>query len=223
MGNGATWDDHGVLTVAWVLFALAALTNWWGVATGRRPVVLVAKPAALIALIGVALAGGATDTAPGRWLLVGLVLSLAGDVFLLSTTETAFLGGLSSFLLGHLAYVVVFVTVGLAEPAWGLIGFMALIAVLITTRHVIPAAHREGGAFLAGAVGAYMLVIGAMVVTGWMTGEWLIGLGAVTFMVSDAILAVAKFVRRRRHADLAVMASYHLGQALLVAGVLAAV
>jgi uncharacterized membrane protein YhhN len=65
-----------------------------------------------------------------------------------------------------------------------------------------------------------MVVIGAMVVTAWMTGEWLIGLGAVTFMVSDSVLAVAKFVRRRRHADLAVMVTYHLGQALIVAGVL---
>ncbi|MCA1783164.1 MAG: lysoplasmalogenase [Dermatophilaceae bacterium] len=211
-----------MLTVVWFVFAVAAVTNWWGVASGRRPVVLVAKPAALIALVGVALAGGAAGTTPGRWLLAGLVLCLAGDVFLLSATETAFLGGLSSFLLGHLAYVVVFVTVGLSEPAWGLIGLMALIAVLIATRHVIPAAHREGGAFLAGAVAAYMLVIGAMVITAWMTGQWLIGLGAVTFMVSDAILAIAKFVRRRRHADLAVMVTYHLGQALLAAGVLAA-
>jgi uncharacterized membrane protein YhhN len=211
-----------VLTVAWVVFAVAAMTNWWGVATARRPVVLIAKPAALIALIGVAIAGGSTETTPGRWLLLSLALCLAGDVFLLSTTERAFIGGLSSFLLGHLGYVVVFVTLGLSEPAWGLIGAMALIAVLIATRHVIPAAGREGGAFLAGAVSAYMVVIGAMVVTAWMTGEWLIGLGAVTFMVSDSVLAVAKFVRRRRHADLAVMVTYHLGQALIVAGVLGA-
>ena len=211
-----------MLTVAWSAFALAALVNWWAVATGRRGVVLVAKPAALLALIGVALVGGAADTAPGRWLLAALALCLAGDVFLLGDSERAFMGGLSSFLLGHLAYVGVFAGLGLAEPAWGLIGLMALIAVLIATRQVIPAAHREGGAVLAGAVTAYMLVIGAMVITAWMTGQWLIGLGATTFMVSDTILAVAKFVRRPAQADLAVMVTYHLGQALIVVGVLAA-
>ena len=210
-----------MLTLAWSAFAVAAIANWWAVAARRRALVLVAKPAALLALIAVALVGGAATTTPGPWLLVALVLCLAGDVFLLGDSEKAFLGGLSSFLLGHLAYVVVFVELGFAEPAWGLIGLMALIAVLIATRRVIPAAHREGGVVLAGAVTAYMLVIGAMVITAWMTGEWLIGLGATTFMVSDTVLAVARFVRRAAQADLAVMVTYHLGQALLVAGVLA--
>ena len=210
-----------MLAVAWSAFALAALVNWWAVATRRRSLVVVAKPAALLALIAVALLGGAADTTPGRWVLVALVLCLAGDVFLLGDSQRAFLGGLTSFLLGHLAYVVVFAGLGLAEPAWGLIGLMALIAVVIATRQVIPAAHREGGAVLAGAVTAYMLVIGAMVVAAWMTGEWLIGVGATTFMVSDAVLAIARFVRRAAWADLVVMVTYHLGQALIVAGVLA--
>jgi len=211
-----------MLTVAWGVFVIAALANWWAVAAGNRSIVRVSKPTALVALIGVAVAGGAAHSTAGRWLIVALALCLAGDVFLLGATERAFLGGLTSFLLGHLGYVVVFVSLGLAEPAWGLIGLMALVAVLIATRHVIPAAHREGGALLAGAVAAYMLVIGAMVVTAWMTGDWLIGLGALTFMVSDSILAVAKFVRRPRQAELAVMATYHVGQALIIAGVLGA-
>lgn len=67
-----------------------------------------------------------------------------------------------------------------------------------------------------------MLVIGVMVITAWMTGEWLIGVGAVTFAVSDSILSVNRFVARMRHGDVAVMVTYHLGQALIVAGVLAA-
>ena len=211
-----------MLILAWTAVVVAAVANWWGVATGVRRAVVVAKPLTLVALVGVAAAAGAGGSTPGRWLLVGLVLCLAGDVVLLGDTEAAFLGGLSAFLLGHLAYVVSFVTLGLAQAAWGLIGLMALIAVLLTTRRVIPAAHREGGPVLAGAVTAYMLVIGAMVTTAWMTGEWLIGVGAVTFMVSDAILANARFVRRERHADLAVMVTYHLGQVLIVVGILSA-
>jgi uncharacterized membrane protein YhhN len=222
MKPGHGWDDRGVLILAWSAVAVAAVVNWWGVATGTRSAVLVAKPLTLIALIAVAALAGAGDAAPGRWLLVGLVLCLAGDVFLLGTGETSFLGGLTAFLLGHLAYIAAFVTLGLDEPAWGLIGLMALIAVLLATRRVIPAAHREGGAVLAGAVTAYMLVIGAMVITAWMTGEWVIGVGAMTFMVSDAILAVARFVERARSADLAVMVTYHLGQVLIVVGVLTA-
>ncbi|WP_193315094.1 lysoplasmalogenase [Nostocoides sp. F2B08] len=211
-----------MLILAWSAVVVAAVVNWWGVATGTRSAVVGAKPLTLVALIGVAGLAGAGESISGRWLLVGLVLCLAGDVFLLGDGESAFLAGLSAFLLGHLAYVVSFVALGLAEPAWGLIGLMALIAVLLATRRVIPAAYREGGAVLAGAVAAYMVVIGAMVVTAWMTGEWLIGLGAMTFMVSDAILAVARFVRSARHADLAVMVTYHVGQVLIVIGVLSA-
>lgn len=204
------------------VFALAALANWWAVVAGHRQVMVVAKPLTLAALIAVALVGGATDHPAGRWLLVGLVLCLAGDVFLLSDSEPAFLGGLTSFLLGHLAYVVAFLSLGLGEPAWGLIGMMTLIAAAPWIVRVVPAAHRDGGGGLAGAVVAYTLVIGMMVVVTWMTGEWLIGVGATTFMVSDTVLAVNKFVRRHRLGDLAVMVTYHLGQLLIVIGVLGA-
>ncbi|MGA8044676.1 MAG: lysoplasmalogenase [Dermatophilaceae bacterium] len=211
-----------MLILAWCVVVAAAVVDWWGVATGTRRAVVIAKPLTLIALIGVAVAAGAGGSSAGRLLLVGLVLCLAGDVFLLGDGESAFLAGLSAFLLGHLAYVAAFVTLGLDQPAWGLIGLMALIAVVLATGRVIPAAHREGGAVLAGAVTAYMIVIGAMVVTAWMTGEWVVGLGAVTFMVSDAVLALARFVRRGRHSDVAVMVTYHLGQVLIVIGFLTA-
>ncbi|NLJ53523.1 MAG: lysoplasmalogenase [Intrasporangiaceae bacterium] len=208
--------------VVGTLFALAALANWWAVVVRNYRVMVVAKPLTLIALIGIALIGGAGDETAGRWLLLGLVLCLAGDVFLLGDGEKAFLAGLSSFLLGHIAYVATFVVLGLAEPAWGLIGVMTLIAAAPWIVRVVPAAHRDGGVGLAGAVTAYTLVIGAMVVLAWMTGHWLIGLGATTFMVSDTVLAVNRFVERRRLGDLAVMVTYHLGQLLIVLGVLSA-
>lgn len=204
------------------LFILAALVNWWAVQAPHRRAIVVAKPLALAALIAVALTGDAAMHPAGRWLLVGLVLSLAGDIFLLFDTDTAFLGGLGAFLLGHLAYGAAFITLGLQEPAWGLIGVTAMIAAALAIRTVIPAAHREGGAGLTAAVIAYALVIGVMVVTAWMTGEWLVGVGATTFMVSDSVLALNKFVRRRPYGDLAVMVTYHLGQVGIVLGVLSA-
>ena len=80
----------------------------------------------------------------------------------------------------------------------------------------------EGGPALAGAVAAYMAVIGAMVVTAWATGHPLAALGATVFMVSDAVLALDRFVRARRFGSLVVMVTYHLGQVLIVLGVLSA-
>ena len=99
---------------------------------------------------------------------------------------------------------------------------LALAAAVVIIRRVPPAAYREGGTVLAAAVVAYILVIGAMVLTAWLTGQWLIGLGATTFMVSDSILSLNRFVAHRRHSNLAVMVTYHLGQLLIVLGVLTA-
>jgi uncharacterized membrane protein YhhN len=65
-----------------------------------------------------------------------------------------------------------------------------------------------------------MLVIGAMVVTAFGTGRPLVAAGALVFMVSDAVLALDRFVRPRSWAPLAVMVTYHLGQGLIVAGAL---
>ena len=44
--------------------------------------------------------------------------------------------------------------------------------------------------------------------------------GATVFVASDAILSVNRFVRPVPHARLVLMVTYHVGQALIVAGVL---
>ena len=78
-------------TLAWTFAALAALlglADWWAVWTGRRAVRWVTKPGALAALIGVAVALEPFDDGVRRWMVIGLVLSLAGDVFLLGSGAT---------------------------------------------------------------------------------------------------------------------------------------
>ena len=61
-----------------------------------------------------------------------------------------------------------------------------------------------------------------MVIVAFDTGEPLIAVGATVFAASDSILAVDRFVRPFPWAPVAVMVTYHVGQALIVAGVLAA-
>jgi uncharacterized membrane protein YhhN len=65
-------------------------------------------------------------------------------------------------------------------------------------------------------------VIGAMLIIAFDTGEPLIAVGASVFAASDSVLAVNRFVSPRPWAPVAVMVTYHVGQALIVAGVLAA-
>ena len=207
----------------WVPTIVLALLDWVAVARADRRTELWAKPAALAALIVTAGGLGAADSTPGRWLLVALAFGLLGDVMLLSDTTARFQAGLAAFLVGHLAYLVCFVALGADHAAWAVPGVVLTTAALALARGVLPATHRSDGLALSVPVGIYMAVIAAMSVLAWLTGEWLIALGATVFVASDTILAVNRFVRPLPRARVAIMVTYHVGQALIVLGVLAAV
>ena len=210
------------MELIWALPAVLALVDWYAVARADRRTETWAKPAVLAALIVTALDLGATDTTPGLWLLVALALGLVGDVFLLGDSDTRFRLGLAAFLVGHLGYVVCFATLGLDPAEWAWVAWVVLLVCLLVTRQVAPATYMRGGAALAVPVALYTVVIGAMLILAFDTGEPLIAVGATVFAASDSILAVDRFVQPRPWAHVVVMVTYHLGQALIVAGVLAA-
>lgn len=206
----------------WVLPAGLALLDWYAVARDDRRTEAWAKPLVLSALVVAALVLGAASTAAGLWLLVALVFGLAGDVALLSDSLPRFRIGVWAFLVGHLAYVACFAWLGLTAPGWSWVGLVVLAVALFATRGVVPATHRLAGRALSVPVAVYSLVIGAMLVCAWFTGIPLVALGATVFVASDATLSIDRFVRPVSHARLILMVTYHLGQALIVAGVLAA-
>lgn len=212
----------GAVQVIWVLPAALALVDWYAVARADRRTETWAKPAVLVSLILTAVVLGAPDSAAGIWLLVALAFGLAGDVFLLGDSETRFRLGLAAFLVGHLAFVASFIALGLDPQGWNYLSFLVLGACLFATRQVAASTYLRGGLALAGPVGVYTVVIGAMVIYAFSTGEPLIAVGAAVFAASDSILAVDRFVSPRPWAHVVVMVTYHVGQALIVAGVLAA-
>ncbi|MGQ0803858.1 MAG: lysoplasmalogenase [Actinomycetota bacterium] len=211
-------------TAAWVLLVAAgalAVGDWVAVGRGARRLEYVCKPGALALLVGVALA---LAPAPAHgdvraWFVAALVLSLAGDVFLM-LPEDRFVPGLASFLLGHVAYVVGLNLHGgsagaLALAAIPVVVVAAVLAVRIL-RAVLASGHRE----LIGPLVAYMLVISAMVTSALASGNGLAAVGATLFFASDALIAETRFVRPHRGARVAIMVTYHLGQAGLVLSLL---
>ncbi|WP_195210331.1 lysoplasmalogenase [Actinomarinicola tropica] len=206
-------------SLAWALAALAAasaLTDWWAVAAERPSVRHVAKPATLVALVGVALAVDPAQADVRAWMVAGLILSLVGDVVLM-LPERWFVGGLVAFLLGHVAYVVG-LQLAPTDLAWTLIGISVVGAAAGTigreiVRRVAAGRHRA----LTGPVIAYLVVISAMVVSAFGTTSLVAAVGALLFYASDATLAWNRFVEPLRYGPLAVMVTYHLGQAGLVA------
>lgn len=205
----------------WTLVAGLAVLDWYAVWRGARRIEWVAKPLTMVALAAAAWSMGAPETASGRWLLAALLLGLIGDVALLSDSEPRFMAGLAAFLFGHLAYVAAFLPIGPQSLAAALPGAaLVLLLVAVVGHRVLAASRREGGVGLAAAVTAYILVIGAMVVVAWGTARPLIAAGATVFMVSDAVLAHTRFVRPWGTARIVVITTYHLGQVLIVLGVL---
>ena len=206
-------------TTSWALLAVTfafAFTDWWATWAERPQIRHIAKPATLVFLIGVAVTLDPVDPTIRTWMVIGLVLSLAGDVFLM-LDEKWFVAGLASFLLGHIAYIV---GLQLAPRSWGwtLVG-LALVsaAIAVVGRRVVQGVAASGHREMVGPVIAYLVVISAMVVSAFgTTAPWAI-VGASLFYVSDATLAWNRFIDQRRFGPLAVMVTYHLAQVGLVA------
>jgi len=211
-------DTAAVNTLSWVLLAgagVAAVANWWSRLVGSRRVEYVSKPATMLALVGVALALDPLHADQRAWFVAGLVLSLAGDVFLMLPADR-FVAGLGSFLLAHVAYVVgLNLHPGSATALLVASVVVALVAVGVGIR-IVRGAAAAGGGRLAGPVVAYMAVISAMVVSAVAAGPWIAGAGAVLFFASDGLIAWNRFVTPIRWAPVAIMVTYHLGQAGLV-------
>ena len=202
-------------TAAWALLALGALLavgNWIAVATGRKPLEYVCKPGTLAALVGVALTLDPTHGDMRAWFVVALVLSLAGDVFLMLPSDR-FVAGLASFLLAHVAYVVGLTRHGGSARALVVAAIPVVLVTGVLGARFLRAARASGHGELIGPVVAYMAVIAAMVTTALASGVVLAAVGAVLFMASDALIAETRFVGQRTWAPLVIIVTYHLGQA----------
>lgn len=193
-----------------LLWAEAHRSRW------KVPLKLTASTGFII----VALGAGASDSAYGTWILVGLGLSWIGDAALLGRSDRTFLLGLGSFLLGHLAYVMAFLTTDLDPTVPALLfGLAWLVVVIQIARRLLP--HVTGRMLTP--VIAYITVISVMVVlagpAGAGRGSLLIPLGAVAFAVSDIAVARERFVRRDVTNRMWGLPLYYVGQLLLAMSV----
>jgi uncharacterized membrane protein YhhN len=202
-------------TAAWVLLAIAAVFavgNWVAVARGSAVLMYVCKPATLVFLIAVAVAVDPVHSDTRAWFVVALVLSLLGDIFLM-LPQDRFVFGLASFLFGHIAY-----TVGLnlhTDGLWLLAIPVVVIAALLAVR-LVRGIRTSGHTELLGPVIAYVVVIAAMGASAVASGNALAAVGALLFMASDALIGETRFVQPRVWGGVAIMVTYHLGQAGLV-------
>jgi uncharacterized membrane protein YhhN len=208
-----------------VLTGLAAIADWVAVARAQHRFELVAKPLTLVLLI---VAAGFADLGTAKaWVLAALVLGLLGDIALMFTrlapqgaADAAFLGGLTCFGLGHLAYVVAFIRHGL--HGWQVLAGVLVVggASALLMPRVLRAAKASGGGVLAGAVAVYGAALGAMAILGFGTGAVATAIGALLFLASDATLSWDRFVQPLLRGPIIVIVTYHVAQVLIVIGLI---
>jgi uncharacterized membrane protein YhhN len=89
---------------------------------------------------------------------------------------------------------------------------VAVVAAAVGSR-VVAAVRRGPQRALTAPVVTYMVVISAMVACALATGNVLAATGGALFFASDALIAWNRFVRPLMWAPVAIMVTYHLGQA----------
>lgn len=179
----------------------------------------LSKPLASAGFIATALFAGALESPYGQWILAGLALSMLGDVLLIGRSRKAFMAGLVAFLLGHVAYVVAFLVLGVKPLA-------AIIAMIMLTAFCLWLARRYLPAIDAGmrrpviayaAVISLMLALAVGVVAD--TGPWIILAGAALFYVSDLSVARDRLIQAGFINRAWGLPAYYIGQLLLAASV----
>lgn len=206
----------GAAVMLLVATVVVAAIDWWAVATDRRRVEYVAKPATMVVLIAAALAIDPADGTQRTWFVVALVLSLAGDVFLMSPRDL-FVPGLASFLLGHVAYIVGLLSDGVSVGGLAVGLVIIAVALPLIGGRVLRAVRAGDEPGLTVPVTLYVLVISAMVVSAGASGSALALAGALSFYASDALIAWTRFIRPFDRGRIAVMVTYHAAQVALVA------
>ena len=218
------------MTILLVVCLGFALLNWIAVAIDHRRLEYVAKPATLLFLIlwfGTQLPS--SQPALSMWFLIGLMFSLAGDVFMM-LPGNHFLKGLVTFLLAHVAYIVAFNLPGLVISMTSLLIALAIMLIAgVIMRRLVTGLRTSGRTSMIAPVIAYAVVLS---LTFWSAANttlrpvwpplagFLAVLGGALFFSSDAAIAWNRFVGPHPGERLFEMITYHLAQISLSFAVL---
>ena len=205
------------------LESLALHKNWFKVEIVAKPAVMLCLFLWLLLTVGLE---GALF-----WFGLGILLSLIGDVLLMISLDRFFLLGLVAFLLAHIFYVI-----GFNIPLPALSAWSVILVVLIgwggskVIRRILVSVDEKGQGRMRLPIILYSMVISVMLLSAMIklndltwtaSAALLVSLGAFLFYLSDIILAWNKFVTPIPHGRIYNIAAYHLGQILLIAGVVA--
>jgi uncharacterized membrane protein YhhN len=213
---------RGSNRIALAVSAVAALIFWVSRAfTGKATLVgfiLKAIPVLALALI----VWNHRKSRQEILLFIALLFHSLGDVLLEIERVRLFLPAVGAFMLGHTFYILTFkgdVAANLTlSTAKKLLVSGTIIFAIVMGMAVVP--HLETP--LIAPVVLYMLVISAMVIFAFLANyrtAW-ISLGAVSYLLSDSLIAINTFVHPFAGSAYLIWPMYYLGQFLIVIGFL---
>ncbi len=206
-------------TLAFTLLVIfSASIHIWGEYRGPRQLVYIFKPLTMVFILLIAILGQGTSPFYRSMIIVGLLFSLAGDIFLMLPRDR-FIAGLAAFLVAHLFYITAFVQ-EIGPPGWWrLIPFLLFGAIMYII--LAPSLGRMRMPVI-----AYMATILTMA---WFACErWeqigqsralMAAIGAVLFVISDTILAINRFRYRFNLARLLNLTTYFAAQVMIASSV----
>jgi len=165
-----------------------------------------------------------------NWIFIlGLFFGFLGDVFLmLGREEKWFMYGLSSFLVGHIFYIITFglsIVNILAFPWWGF--FLVIPEILAVAFVLIKIKGKMGDlripTLIYVAVISLMSFFAALRLTTYQIISFsflLPWIGSILFIISDGIIALDKFDKHIPHDRFLVMITYGLAQYLITQGII---
>jgi uncharacterized membrane protein YhhN len=183
----------------------------------RKTGIRIFKPLTMLLIILAAVLAEGPHSFYRYMIIAGLLFSLAGDVWLMSSADR-FVRGLTAFLCAHLCYTTAFVS-GISDYRFYPLIILGPAAAAFYI-YLLPALDK-----LKIPVLLYMTVMLVMGGSAWnyylQTGVFSVFLGALLFIISDMILSFDRFRHTFRAAPAIKLPLYFTAQWLLALSVAA--
>ena len=206
-----------------VLFIVLSGLDLFAIWKGMEGVHEIVKPLLLLVLLVYFLKSKSVRTFSTTIMVLALIFSWAGDVFLLFENEASsmFLFGLVSFLIAHICYIVVFQRLSEKTRPSPLRFPLAALLVIFCSLLVFLLWPGLGNMEIPVILYASVItVMGISAVFRQGPGSGLVLVGALFFVASDSILAYNKFFAVVEFGGLYTMSTYLVAQLLIVQGIL---
>ncbi len=204
------------ITIATVLFFIAAIADVYAILSGNVTLETYAKPMLLTLLVVVYLVSAKK---PLFWYVLGMFFCFVGDVLLMFKGANFFMYGLAAFLVAHVVYIKVTsvflqreLTVKMISSAFPFVVLFGALMYLV---------YPNLGDMLIPVIvyGITISTFGSVALLNYRSeksteNSWLL-IGAIIFIFSDSLIALNKFYEPNELYGVTIMITYILAQFLI--------